>query len=176
MYNKYCKLAWTIGKLIMSYEGKVKKRIYKKRAKIKIDFKSYLFWWGGIVISFFPVFIDILVHEAHKESFDKAYWSQLCLKGDILWILATILIMTVISYENDEHNSNIVNNCSKVCTVLWGCACICWGIFKYEFPNDYIGNWPIIITCSLGVLVVLFCSPLQIRITNESGRKLRGKR
>lgn len=144
------------------YNGEIKRKSIKK--KETIDWKSLLLWYTGIIISFLPIIVDMCVHLSNHQYFTQEYWINVCLKGDLLWILATIIVLTIIDYVGgNTKKEGFKLICIIVGIVLWGISFAIWCIFKYVYPKDYNGQIPITITLVIGGLTLLFCSPLQIK-------------
>lgn len=147
----------------MMYNGKIERCSIKKKKKINI--KSLLLWYLGIVISFLPILIDMIVYLSKNENFTKQYWIGVCLRGDVLWILATIIILTAIDYfSNDEKKGTLKLVCAIIGMVLWGVVFAIWSVFKYIYTVDYERNFPIIVTFVVSAITLMCCSPLQIKI------------
>lgn len=144
------------------YNGQIKRKNVKR--KKTIDWKSLLLWYTGIIISFLPIIVDMCVYLAKHHTFAQKYWINLCLKGDLLWILATIIVLTIldcIGANAEKKGFRLV--CIIIGIILWGISFVIWCVFKYIYPENYNGEVPVIITLVIGGLTLLFCSPLQIR-------------
>lgn len=147
----------------MIYNGKIKRRRIKKKKKINV--KSLFLWYLGIVISFLPILIDMFVYLSENKNFTKQYWIGVCLRGDVLWILATIIILTSIDYfSNVEKKGSIKLVCAILGMVLWGIVFAIWSVFKYIYAVDYERNFPIIVTFVVAAITLMCCSPLQIKV------------
>lgn len=152
----------------MIYNGKIER--YNIRKKKKINIKSLLLWYLGIVISFLPILIDMFVYLSKSENFTKQYWIGICLRGDVLWILATIIILTSIDYfSDDEKKGTLKLVCAILGMVLWGVVFVIWVVFKYIYAVDYERDFPIIVTFVIAAITLMCCSPLQIKIEEVKG-------
>lgn len=144
------------------YTGQIKK--HNKKKKAKINWKSLIIWYIGIILSFLPILVDMCVYLSKHDSFELEYWINVCLKGDLLWIFATILILTIIDYAaNGNKTSGFKNVCMISGVILWGLTFGLWLLFKYVYPEDYNGLFPIIMTAIFGGVALIVCSPLQIK-------------
>ncbi len=144
------------------YEGKIEKYITKKKKRINI--KSLFLWYLGIVISFLPILVDMLVYLSKHKNFSNKYWLSICLKGDVLWILATIIVLTLIDYYGNEEKRGQFKSVCAICGIVtWGVVFAIWTVFKYIYDTKYEGNIPVVVTAIVAVVTLSFCSPLQIK-------------
>lgn len=147
------------------YNGNIKRRTIKKKSEI--NFGALFMWYLGIVVSFLPIIIDMCVYLAKNTKLNMQYWINTCLKGDLLWILATIIVLTIIDYlgnESEKVNKGYKSLFSKVGMVLWGVVFAMWTVFKYVFPTDYTRKWPIAVTLIFAAITLIICTPLQVKI------------
>lgn len=147
------------------YNGKIAR--VEKKGKIKINFKSLLLWYLGIIVSFLPIIIDMFVYLSTNSKFNQKYWIEICLRGDLLWILATIIILTLIDYLSNEkarEKGRLKSVCAIVSLILWGVVFVIWCVFKYIYPENYEGQFPISVTIVLASVTLFCCSPLQVKI------------
>lgn len=147
------------------YKGVINRQRVKKKQTINL--KSLFLWYVGIVISFFPIIIDMFVYLANHSCFDLEYWVRICLKGDVLWVIATIIVLTSIDYQSDEDErkkGTLQSVCAIVSLILWGVAFAVWIVFKYIYPANYDYSFPIYVTVFLTAVTLIFCSPLQVKL------------
>lgn len=151
------------------YNGKIES--YSVKKKKKVNFKSFFLWYLGIVISFFPIFADMIVFKSKNEQFTEEYWIGVCLRGDILWILATVIILTIIDYfsDNNETKKGFKLGCAIIGAVMWGVVFAIWIIFKYIYAADYEKDFPVVITLIVAGFTLTFCSPLQVKMMEVKG-------
>ena len=144
------------------YTGTIKRR--RKKKKTAINIRSIALWYAGILVSFTPVAIDVVAYLA-KDTLNRSYWVKVCLRGDILWILATIIVLTVIDYVSDNGNRNgiLQRICAVFAIVMWGIVFGLWILFKYVYPADYDKDLPVILTLIVAAVTILCCSPLQVK-------------
>lgn len=150
------------------YSGKIERCSIKKKRKTNI--KALLLWYLGIVISFLPIFLDMMVFLSEHDQVTKEYWIRACLKGDILWILATIIVLTVIDYFGDERKKSGYRLLLAIIgIVIWGIVFAVWAIFKYVYAADYEKDLPVVITLIATGITLTCCSPLQVKIMEVKG-------
>lgn len=150
------------------YNGRIES--YSVKKKKKVNFKSFFLWYLGIVISFLPIFIDMVVFKAKNEQFTKEYWIGVCLRGDVLWILATVIILTIIDYFSDNNEKKGFKLGFAITgAVMWGVVFAIWIVFKYIYTVDYEKDFPIVITLIVVGVTVTLCSPLQVKTMEVKG-------
>lgn len=144
------------------YNGEIKS--YRIKKKNKANWKLLLLWYTGIVVSFLPIFVDILVFLSQNDKITRKYWTEVCLKGDILWILATIIVLTVIDYiSEDGRKRGIKKVCAVVATIMWGVVFAVWVVFKYIYAENHENNLPVATTLIIAGITLTCCSPLQVK-------------
>lgn len=143
------------------YDGKIKRNKRKVRRKHHTNWKLLIIWFISVLISFIPVFLDILVYTGNNATLTTSYWISACLHGDILWIIATILVLSIMDYITDVTNKN--NELLIVGIVLWGLITAIWVVFKYNFPDTYSGKLPILLTVFILLLSIPLCTFLQFK-------------
>lgn len=155
------------GKNLLEKWTTLKKKITTK--KKRLNWKSLILWYVGIFVSFIPVFIEAIVYLASHDDLDWNFWIQLSLCGDLLWVLATIMAISVIDYigETKTNFTVIKKVCVVVAVILWGCTCGVWVIFKYIYPSEFANTTPVIITAIFSAITVLVCSPLHVEEVGE---------
>lgn len=152
------------------YNGQIKitKTKFKKKLNWReLNWKSLLLWYIGILVSFLPIGIDIVALLPTHCCFGREYLIKLCLKGDLLWTFAVIIVLTIIDYvgENAKKKWGNLALISVIAgIILWGISSVLWCMFRYVY-QEYDGIFPIIISLVIGGLTLLFCSPLQIKKT-----------
>lgn len=153
----------------MAYKGKVQERtiIDNTIQNGRIEWGKMIVWYIGVLISFIPIFIELLVYLKDHSTIDKIFFLQVCTKGDVLWILATLLILTVI--EGCTGSITVESNISKwllmAGAIIWGLCFAVWIVFKYIYPNDFKGNIVLWICGFMGCIVLAICSVLQLGCT-----------
>ena len=151
---------------MQQYDGEVKRVKKKKKTGMPFDFKSLGIWYVGVIISFIPVFIDMLVYMADNGEITVSYWISACIHGDILWIISTIIVLSVIDHITDVKDKN--NGLLIAGLVLWGLVSTIWGIFKYRFPSSYDRIFPLHLTIIILVISLIICTALQIKTLKVS--------
>lgn len=145
------------------YNGKIESKTFKK--KKKIDIRSFVLWYIGIVFSFLPIFFDMIVFLSDHERVTKEYWTGVCLKGDILWILATVIVLTVVDYFSDgKKKKGYKVRFAVAGIIMWGIVFGFWIVFKYVYATDFKGDWPIAITLIVAGFTLTCCTPLQVKL------------
>lgn len=150
------------------YNGKIESETVRKKRNVNI--KSFVLWYIGIVISFLPIFLDIMVFLSKHDRLTKKYWTGVCLKGDVLWILATVIVLTVIDYFSDgARKKGYKLKFAIAGIIMWGIVCAIWMVFKYVYAADYEGDWPIVVTLIVAGLTLTCCTPLQVKLMEGRG-------
>lgn len=145
------------------YNGKIESKTVIKKKKTNV--KAFILWYVGIVISFLPVFLDGLIYLSEHDRFTERYWMGVCLKGDVLWILATIIVLTVIDYFSDGGRKRGYKLGFAIAgIVMWGIVFAVWIVFKYIYAADYEGIGPIVITLIAAGITLTCCTPLQVKL------------
>lgn len=150
------------------YNGQIKiiKTKYKQKLNWReLNWKSLFLWYIGILVSFFPIGIDVVARLPTHCFFWREYWVNLCLKGDLLWTFAVIVVLTIIDYvsENTKKKWGTLDLVFVIIgIILWGISSILWCLFRYVYQG-YDGIFPIVISLVIGGLALLFCSPLQVK-------------
>lgn len=156
-------------KLLTDLAGLTKKTSIKLK---KISWKSLFWWYLGIMISLIPGFFEAIVYLADHEELDLEFWIKLSLRGDLLWVLATIMAISFIDYiislrAKKTNFTALKKVCLIVAGILWGVTFGIWIIFKYVYPSDFGRAIPVIITAALFAVTVLVCSPLHVEEVGE---------
>ena len=153
----------------MAYNGKVSQRtvINDNAVKRKIEWGKTIVWYVGVLVSFMPIFIEALVYLKNHPMIDENFFLQVCTKGDVLWILATLLILTVIEGYTGSitMESNINKWLLAAGSIMWGLCFAAWVVFKYIYPENFNGSIVLWICGCMGSLVLLICSVLQLGCT-----------
>lgn len=155
----------------MAYRGKVQERtiIEDTQQKRKISWVKVIIWYIGFLISFIPIFIDALVYLNDHRELDTPFFRYVCTKGDVLWILATLLILTVI--EGCLNATVIENSFGKwfliAGAVIWGICFAIWVVFKYIYPDGFDGDIVLWVNGIMVCVALIICSGLQMRYVEE---------
>ena len=148
----------------MAYKGTITKTYEDK--DIKPDFMPLFVWVIGVVISLFPLFTDIIVHLSKGENLDKHFWLLMCLRGDLLCIMATMLVLTVMDIFK-TYNEKKGRTETVLALLAMGLCCFlfaAWTLFKYVFPDSYDGDLPIVMVLVFAAISVIISSTLQIKL------------
>ncbi len=152
----------------MEYKGEIKS--YRLKKKKKVNVKAFLLWYLGVVISFVPIFLDVIVFLSENDRITEEYWIEICLKGDVLWILATLIVLTVIDYFSDNRRKKGFElACAIVGMIMWGVVSAVWIIFKYIYTEDYKRNFPVAVTLIVIGITLTCCTPLQVKTMEVKG-------
>lgn len=144
------------------YDGQVERKTIKETASKQINFKALCIWYAGVIISFFPVFIDVLVCMANNNGdVTIEYWISACIHGDILWIIATVLVLSVFDHLTDVKEKNIGLLIMGI--TLWGLVFAIWAVFKYIFPSTFTNLFPLILTVVLVIASLVISTGLQLK-------------
>lgn len=148
----------------MKYIGKIQRvEVIEKKNRKHFDWLKLIIWYIGVIISFVPVFIEALIYLASNTTLDKDFALKVCTKGDVLWILATLLILTLVEcYIEADKIVGFKKWIGVLGVVVWGLCCAIWIIFKYIYPEDFKGSIVIWICGIIASLVIVICSTLQL--------------
>ena len=149
---------YVMGKKV--YNGNIKENKITITTNEQVHWKQLLIWYVGWVVSFIPVFTDVLVYLAKNDKLTLNYWISRCIHGDILWIIATIVILSVIDHLTDDKEQNTGMLIAGLILLVF--VAIVWAIFKYLYPPTYTHLFPFVITCIAFVLSLVICTFLQI--------------
>lgn len=148
----------------MVYSGKIVRKQEPK--SVKTDFMPLVFWAIGVLFSFIPLFIDVCIFLKDHSSLTFDFWLKVCLRGDLLCIIATVLVLSIME-STTKHKSTK----SKIDTIaIWIGMLLCmlmfavWTIFKYDYPENYNGVFPVVITVIFFIVGFSISSRLQIRL------------
>lgn len=112
-----------------------------------------------------PIFIEALIYLASNPALDKEFALKVCAKGDVLWILATLLILTLVEcYIDAGKLAGFKKWVGVLGVVVWGVCCAIWIVFKYIYPEHYNGNIVFWICSVIGCVVIVICSTLQLGV------------
>ena len=151
-----------------SYKGTIIKTVEEK--DIKPDFMPLLVWIIGVFVSLFPLFTDVIVFLSKERSLTKDFWISICLRGDILCILATMLVLSAMESFTKKANERKSRTEIVLTLLAMGLCCFLfasWTLFKYVFPESYDGNLPIILVVIFSVVSLVISSTLQIKLTED---------
>ena len=134
---------------------------------VKTNFSPLFVWLVGVLFSFFPLFIDIIAYKSRNEYFNREFFIGICLRGDILCVLAVVLVMSVMeSYIKLQNESR--NRVEEILTIfgflLCGFMFSVWTLFKYYYPESYNGVFPICLTAICVLLSISVSSVLQVKL------------
>lgn len=145
------------------YNGKIER--HRREKKNIMNIRELILWYVGILISLVPVLIDVLAYLGNHDALGHDYWVTMCLRGDLLWVLATIIVVTLIDYISDTEakRDTLRLVCAVIAALMWGLAFAMWIVFKYIYPSDYSRDIPIVLTVVVAIITLLCCSPLQVK-------------
>lgn len=154
----------------MKYIGKVQRvEITEKKNRKHFELLKLIIWYIGVIISFIPIFIEALIYLASHTTLDKEFALKVCTKGDVLWILATLLILTLVeSYIETDKIVGFKKWIRVLGVVVWGLCCAIWIVFKYiypeSFPENFRGDIVFWICGTIASVVIVICSTLQLGV------------
>ncbi|MDE7176858.1 MAG: hypothetical protein K2O59_03510 [Lachnospiraceae bacterium] len=150
----------------MKYIGKIQRvEVTEKKDRKHFDWLKLIIWYIGVIISFVPIFIEALIYLASNATLDKKFAMKVCTKGDVLWILATLLILTLVEcYIEADKLVGFKKWIGVLGVVAWGLCCAIWIVFKYIYPENYNGNVVFWICGIIGSVVIVICSTLQLGV------------
>ena len=150
----------------MKYIGKIQRvEVTKKKSRKHFDWLKLIIWYIGVIISLVPIFIEALRYLASNTTLDKRFALKVCTKGDVLWILATLLILTLVEcYIEADKMVGFKKWLGVLGVVTWGLCCAIWIVFKYIYPEDFKGNIVFWICGIIASVVIVICSTLQLGV------------
>lgn len=150
----------------MKYIGKIQRvEVTKKKSWKHFDWLKLIIWYIGVIISLVPIFIEALIYLASNATLDKSFALKVCTKGDVLWILATLLILTLVEcYIEADKMVGFKKWLGVLGVVAWGLCCAIWIVFKYIYPEDFKGNIVFWICGIIASVVIVTCSTLQLGV------------
>lgn len=150
----------------MKYIGKIQRvEVTKKKSRKHFDWLKLIIWYIGVIISLVPIFIEALIYLASNTTLDKRFALKVCTKGDVLWILATLLILTLVEcYIEADKMVGFKKWLGVLGVVAWGLCCAIWIVFKYIYPEDFKGNIVFWICGIIASVVIVICSTLQLGV------------
>lgn len=150
----------------MAYNGNIEKTIEYRRRKLKFNFSGLFIWYLGIIVAFIPLWTDILVYLMNNTEINIIYFSKFCFKGDFLWIISTILILSLIEFILNDSRSKPIKCFALIDFILLVISIISWVLFKYNWlgnssskPIDIFFVYSFLV---LFILTLIFCTPLQL--------------
>ena len=148
----------------MVYSGKIERK--QETKSVKTDFMPLVLWSFGVLFSFVPLFIDACYYLKDNSSLTFDFWTKVCLRGDLLCIIATVLILSIMESYTKDKNAKSKMDTFFVLIGLFLCVLMfaVWTIFKYDYPDTYTGAFPFIITLVFFILGFSISSRLQIRL------------
>ncbi len=147
-----------------TYQGELKRTVTESKKKIDVEY--LLFWYFGIVFACVPVIIDIIFRLYQGGKIDVDFLIELSLKGDVGWIIATIIGMTIIEcyLANKVPKSLFIKIFFYLSILLWLIDYGTYIIIRYFVEVDENKNiFPVIFLIVTFVLTLCFCSPLRIK-------------
>ena len=150
----------------MEYKGTIEK-IQVKR-DIRPNLMPLIVWYIGVFVSLFPLLLDMVVYCAKHGNLTRQFWINMCLRGDLICILATVLVMSVLESYVKKHkrkSSNLEDILTLVGFVLCAFLFALWATFKYAFDEAYNGWMPIVLTVALAIPTLAICSGLQVKLS-----------
>ena len=151
----------------LTYNGSVKAVTTSEKVKCKkyINWKAFCVWGIGLLVAIVPIFIDGVVYLKDHKNIDYLFLLQLCLKVDLLWIAATMLVTTIIDNFLSKDRSK-AKWLPIVGLLLWSCDLLLWAVFKYAYPENYSNSTPIILNLIFFGLSVLACTAIEIKLVS----------
>lgn len=145
------------------YQGKMIRKVCTTSAtKLQVNWTKLIIWYIGVIVSFTPILVEVFIYLKDHMYLDMDFWFKICTKGDVLWILATLLVLTLVEYYvGDTKRSSCDNWMSVLGLLIWGVCCMIWIIFKYVYPEGFSGT-VVLWSCGIiGILTLLVCTGLQ---------------
>ena len=166
--NKAIKGVEAVGNVDKTYNGEVitNNPVKKKGLRLsKLDWAHLAIWYLGILLSFVPAFMDYVLYMGVNDKLDSRFWVQLCLKGDLTWIFATVAGMTLI-----DNFRIIRTGQSLFLTICYVASLIMYAVdfgvgivIKYKYPDNYEGIFVVKLVFFVLAVTIVVCSPLHIK-------------
>lgn len=148
------------------YNGKVHRT--EKSNKISLNLNALIYWLCSLVISLLPLYISIIKYYNTAHTIDTAFWHNVFVSGDILWVFATVLLFSLVDSVSKKRRKE--KEWTKflvlIGVVVFLLAEATWILFNnMEIAKDAI--WPIYCGIILIVLIMLIATPLKIEFISE---------
>ena len=147
------------------YNGKIIRKEYYSKSAINII--PFIYWIGSLIVSLLPLYISMFKYYAEHQNVDSAFWRYSFVKGDILWVFATVLLFVII---DSFSTKNLKKNSTKVLCILGIILFLfveaTWILFNnYDIKGN--GLWPVYLGIILISLVLIISTPLKINLIKE---------
>lgn len=147
-----------------SYRGHVTSEAVDDNGKKEFDWSALLIWLCSLILSLLPIYFSILQYLNDKKTIDSAYWFKCITQDDVLWVIGTVLLFSLVNCFVSRKKGNRTKGWLKVFQILGIIVFVflegTWIFFKYRV-TEY-AFWPIILGSVWMVLALAISTPLQI--------------
>lgn len=148
------------------YTGSYEKVVDEKESGF--DWNALLYWLGSLIVSLIPLYLELIKYLNIHDEININFWSYYFIKGDILWVFATLLLFVLVdsNAKKRKKEKKWVKNTFNLGIVVFVFTEATFIIFNALNILD-TKIWPLYIGVSLVIISLVISTPLKIEFIKE---------
>lgn len=142
--------------------------------KVETETKSsnglaLLSWVCSLLISLLPIWILLLQYYSEYEKIDRIFWIRCFVSEDILWVIATVLLFSVINagIKEKRKGKNFFGALTIVGITVFVFIESLWVFFEYIVNPKPTGLWTVWFGSISSAIAILIAAPLQLEFNSK---------